>query len=61
MEIMEYKPTLSSVINYTSVNRLEEWKDNKYELNDGNHRLEALKKLGINQYWVIIWGKKNRI
>jgi len=29
--------------------------DNKYELNDGNHRLEALKKLGIDQYWVIIW------
>ena len=28
---------------------------NKYELNDGNHRYEALKKLGIDQYWVIFW------
>ena len=27
----------------------------KYELNDGNHRYEALRKLGINKYWVIIW------
>jgi ParB-like chromosome segregation protein Spo0J len=27
----------------------------KYELSDGNHRYEALKKLGIIQYWVIIW------
>jgi hypothetical protein len=132
---MEYRPTLSSAINYASVNSLEEWihkflcgegnnkifsdglklkqrkfyapqvmslnkfercsgpennmkfkipeeifqkrvegivsaykkgewdmppliinrKDNDYELNDGNHRFEALKKLGINQYWVIIW------
>ena len=25
-----------------------------YELNDGNHRYEALKKLNINKYWVII-------
>jgi hypothetical protein len=33
-------------------------KDNNYELNDGNHRFEALKKLGINQYWVIIWETK---
>ncbi|MDR2941986.1 MAG: ParB/RepB/Spo0J family partition protein [Treponema sp.] len=29
--------------------------ENRYELNDGNHRYEALKKLGINQYWAIIW------
>ena len=29
--------------------------DNGYELNDGNHRYEALKRLGINEYWVIIW------
>jgi hypothetical protein len=132
---MEYKPTLSSAINFSNVNRLEEWihlflcgeGDNKVfsdglkleprhyfapemfsldnferccgpekhmkfqvpeepftrhvdnialtykkgdwdmpplivnrignilELNDGNHRYEALKKMGINQYWVIIW------
>lgn len=29
--------------------------ENKYELNDGNHRLEALKRLNINEFWVIIW------
>ena len=27
----------------------------EYELNDGNHRLEALKILGIKEYWVILW------
>ena len=27
----------------------------EYELNDGNHRLEALKTLGIKEYWVILW------
>jgi hypothetical protein len=27
----------------------------KYELSDGNHRFEALKKLGIKEFWVIIW------
>jgi hypothetical protein len=32
---------------------------NKFELNDGNHRYEALKKLKINQYWVIIWDTIN--
>ena len=26
-----------------------------YELNDGNHRLEALKMLGVKEYWVIFW------
>jgi len=26
-----------------------------YELNDGNHRFEALKMLGIKEYWVILW------
>jgi len=29
--------------------------DGKYELNDGNHRFEALQKLGAHEYWVIIW------
>lgn len=29
--------------------------DGVLELNDGNHRYEALKTLGINEYWVIIW------
>lgn len=27
----------------------------QYELNDGNHRYEALQRLGVNEYWVIIW------
>lgn len=27
----------------------------EYELNDGNHRLETLKMLGIKEYWVILW------
>jgi len=26
-----------------------------YVLSDGNHRFEALTKLGIDSYWVIIW------
>jgi len=26
-----------------------------YMLSDGNHRLEALKILRVNEYWVIIW------
>jgi len=28
---------------------------NTYELNDGNHRYEALMKLNIEEYWVILW------
>jgi len=28
---------------------------NEYELNDGNHRYEALVRLGIKEYWVIFW------
>jgi hypothetical protein len=29
--------------------------DGMYEVNDGNHRIEALKRLKIDKYWVIIW------
>jgi len=29
--------------------------DGEYELNDGNHRYEALSRLGIESHWVIIW------
>jgi hypothetical protein len=29
--------------------------DGEFELNDGNHRLEAYTRLGINEYQVIIW------
>lgn len=27
----------------------------EFELNDGNHRLEAYSRLGIKEYYVIIW------
>lgn len=26
-----------------------------FELNDGNHRLEAYQRLGIEEYYVIVW------
>lgn len=29
--------------------------EGEFELNDGNHRLEAYRRLGIENYWVIIW------
>ena len=29
--------------------------DHKWELNDGNHRHEAYKRLGIIEYPVIVW------
>lgn len=29
--------------------------DSGFELNDGNHRLEAYKRLGIKEYDVIVW------
>lgn len=29
--------------------------DSGFELNDGNHRLEAYSRLGISEYFVIIW------
>ena len=29
--------------------------DGEFELNDGNHRLEAYSRLGIEDYYVIIW------
>ncbi len=31
------------------------YSEGKYELNDGNHRFEALRRLGIGEFWVIIW------
>lgn len=34
--------------------------DNKFELNDGNHRYEALKHCGIGKYHVIIWITDNK-
>ena len=29
--------------------------DGEFELNDGNHRLQVYKDLGIETVWVIIW------
>lgn len=29
--------------------------DDRFELNDGNHRLEAYNRLGIKEYYVIVW------
>lgn len=29
--------------------------DGKFELNDGNHRREAYSRLGIQEYYVIVW------
>ncbi|MBQ9123253.1 MAG: ParB N-terminal domain-containing protein [Lachnospiraceae bacterium] len=29
--------------------------DGEFELNDGNHRLEAYSRLGIEEYYVIVW------
>lgn len=29
------------------------------EVNDGNHRYEALKREGIDRYWVILWDSDN--
>ena len=37
---------------------IAEFKNNNLDLVDGNHRFSALKKLGVNEYYVIIWGNK---
>lgn len=29
--------------------------DSEFELNDGNHRLEAYSRMGITEYYVIVW------
>ena len=29
--------------------------DGTYGIDDGNHKLEALKKLCVNEYWVILF------
>ncbi len=29
--------------------------DGEFELNDGNHRLEAYSRLGIEEYYVVVW------
>ena len=35
-----------------------EYKDGNLCLSDGNHRYRALRKLGIDKYYVVIWGSK---
>jgi hypothetical protein len=34
--------------------------EDKFELNDGNHRYEALKRSGVQEYHVIIWITEDR-
>ncbi|MDE7266692.1 MAG: ParB/RepB/Spo0J family partition protein, partial [Lachnospiraceae bacterium] len=33
----------------------DDHQEGAFELNDGNHRLEAYSRLGIKEYYVIIW------
>ena len=35
-------------------------KDGVFELNDGNHRLEAYKRLGVGEYYVVVWTTERR-
>lgn len=44
--------------NYNFPPLIVEYKDDKLYLTDGNHRYSALRKLGVNKYYVIIWGNK---
>jgi len=37
------------------------YEEGVYELNDGNHRYEALKRCRIKSYWVILWDSINEI
>jgi hypothetical protein len=34
--------------------------DDEFELNDGNHRYEAYKRLGIKEIYVVVWITKKR-
>ena len=36
-----------------------EYRDDKLYLVDGSHRFSALKKIGINEYYAIVWGNKS--
>jgi ParB-like chromosome segregation protein Spo0J len=29
--------------------------DGQFELNDGNHRFEAYSRLGVKEYYIIVW------
>lgn len=57
-----YQQKESGILNnYNDFNMpplIVEFKNNKLNLVDGNHRYSALKKLGVNKYYVIIWGNK---
>ena len=50
---------LNAYDDYNMPPLIVEYKNDKFNLVDGNHRYSALKKLGINKYYVIIWGNKN--
>ena len=57
--LQKEKEILNNYNDYNLPPLIVEYKDNKLNLVDGNHRYSALKKLGINKYYVIIWGNKN--
>ena len=46
--------------NYSLPPLILEYKNNNLYLTDGNHRYSALCKLNIKEYYVIIWGNKNK-
>ena len=47
MEVIKREPDLPPLIVHYGVDG--------FELNDGNHRYEAYKRLGITEYYVIVW------
>ena len=61
-DLKYYKEVVDSMFkNYSNYNFppfIVEYKDDKLYLTDGNHRYSALRKLGIDKYYVIIWGSK---
>lgn len=62
-ELLFYQEKEDKIVeNYENFNLpplILEYKDDKLYLVDGNHRYTALRKLNINEYYVIIWGNKN--
>ena len=51
------------VENYNNLNMpplILEYKDDKLYLVDGSHRFSALRKMGINEYYAIVWGNKDK-
>lgn len=52
-EVIEQEKDMPPLIVHYYVD--EKHKDGVFELNDGNHRLEAYTRLGIKEYEVIVW------